>query len=78
MTRRSLLSLPAAALAAMPADEEGFVALFDGRTLDGWTVRDGPASGFYVRDGAISDPRWLGLPYMASIEPGVRELRLPL
>ena len=62
MTRRSLLSLPAAALAAMPADEKGFVSLFDGRTLDGWTVRDGPASAFYARDGAIVIHESAGFP----------------
>ena len=62
MTRRSLLSLPAAALAAMPADEKGFVSLFDGRTLDGWTVRDGPASAFYARGGAIVIHESAGFP----------------
>ncbi|MBI3698204.1 MAG: DUF1080 domain-containing protein [Acidobacteria bacterium] len=45
--------------------EEGFVSLFDGRTLAGWTIREGTASAFYVRDGAIvvhegsNFPAWL-------------------
>ena len=33
--------------------EEGFVSLFDGATLRGWSVRQGPQSAFYVKDGAI-------------------------
>jgi len=45
--------------------EEGFVSLFDGRSLGGWRVREGPESAFYVRDGAIvvhegsNFPAWL-------------------
>jgi hypothetical protein len=46
-------------------DEAGFVRLFDGASLDGWSVADGPASAFYVHDGAIvvhpsaGFPTWL-------------------
>src|SRR3954468_15228193 len=35
-----------------PADEEGWAPLFDGKTLDGWTVRGGNAK-YKVEDGAI-------------------------
>ena len=36
------------------ADEPGFVSLFDGKTLDGWTPQDpASASAFTVADGAI-------------------------
>lgn len=61
--RRFLNLLPAAALAR--AQEPGFVSLFDGRTLDGWVVRDGPESAFYVDNGDIvvhqgsNFPAWL-------------------
>ncbi len=47
------------------AGDEGFVSLFDGTSLDGWSVVDGRASAFHVHDGAIvvhpSDgfPAWL-------------------
>ena len=40
-------------LFAQTEDETGFTTLFDGRSLDGWTVQDGPESAFYVNDGAI-------------------------
>ncbi len=43
------LALPAA---AAPADDEGFVSLFDGKTLEGWTQRNGKAT-YGVEDGAI-------------------------
>lgn len=45
--------------------EEVFQSLFDGRTLRGWHVREGPESAFYVKDGAIvvhegsNFPTWL-------------------
>lgn len=47
------------------AAESGFTALFDGRTLSGWSVQEGPESAFYVEDGAIvvhpsaGYPTWL-------------------
>jgi len=53
MTRRLLVVLTAAVIAfpLLAADsEEGFVALFDGKTLDGW---QGDKSGYEVVDGAI-------------------------
>jgi len=63
MRRRHFLALLPAALCA--DTEEGFVSLFDGRSLDGWTVREGPESAFYVKEGAIvvhegsNFPTWL-------------------
>ena len=45
--------------------EPGFVSLFDGRTLTGWSVQDGPPTAFKVEDGAIvvdpgaNFPTWL-------------------
>ncbi len=45
--------------------EAGFTSLFDGKTLDGWTIQDGPQTAFYVDDGAIvvlescGFPTWL-------------------
>lgn len=59
-SRRGFLALAAAGLA--PAQPR---PLFDGRTLDGWEIVDGPESAFSVADGAIavspfaSYPTWL-------------------
>lgn len=45
--------------------EDGFTSLFDGNSLAGWTIREGPESAFYVDDGAIvvhhgsNFPTWL-------------------
>ncbi len=51
---------------AQPSDvEPGFVSLFDGQTLSGWSVREGPGSAFKVVDGNIvvdpgaNFPTWL-------------------
>ena len=70
--RRTFLAagcvLPAAgwALCAQSSGvESGFVPLFDGETLGGWSVQDGPPSAFRVADGAIvvdqgsNFPTWL-------------------
>ncbi len=60
---RSTSGLPLFLLQAEP--ENGFVPLFDGKTLDGWTIQDGPQTAFYVNDGAIvihessGFPAWL-------------------
>ncbi|MGE0608674.1 MAG: DUF1080 domain-containing protein [Pirellulales bacterium] len=47
-----LLAAPCAALAAEAAEksEEGYVSLFDGKSLDGWI---GAVNGYAVEDGAI-------------------------
>jgi hypothetical protein len=44
--------LTCAAMPALAADEDGWVALFDGKTLDGWTVRGGTAA-YRAEDGNI-------------------------
>jgi len=43
---------PAKADPAKAADKEGWFSLFDGKTLDGWTIAENPAS-FKVEDGMI-------------------------
>lgn len=64
MTRRHLLLASAAPLLAATT-EPNFTSLFDGRTLAGWTVQQGPETAFYVDQGAIvvhpgaSYPTWL-------------------
>jgi len=58
MTRFALLTallilVPRAASAGPdPADEEGFVALFDGKSFDGWKVGEN-ADSFRIEDGKI-------------------------
>ncbi len=66
MNRRQFVSASSAiALFQSRAEEDGFTSLFDGKTLNGWTVREGPESAFYVKDGAIvvhessGYPTWL-------------------
>ena len=70
--RRTFLAAAATVPLALRADrsqspeiEQGFVSLFDGRTLAGWSVQEGPPSAFRVVDGAIvvdegaNFPAWL-------------------
>jgi hypothetical protein len=51
--------------AQAPGLESGFTSIFDGRTLAGWSVQEGPSSAFAVQDGAIvvdkgsNFPTWL-------------------
>ena len=72
MNRRTFLAtaglVPAAVRALhaqSPGVEPGFVSLFDGQTLAGWSVQEGPASAFRAVDGAIvvdqgsNFPTWL-------------------
>jgi len=42
--------------------ETGFTSLFDGTSLNGWSVQDGPSSAFYVKDGAIVVHEAFGFP----------------
>jgi hypothetical protein len=44
------------------SSEAGFVRLFDGKSLDGWSVADGPESAFYVKDDAIVAHESSGFP----------------
>ncbi len=39
--------------ADVPAEEEGFVSLFDGKNLDGWRLIDGSGPGYAVREGLL-------------------------
>jgi len=70
LNRRSFLSHAVAAPAALSplaaaASEDGLTALFDGKSLAGWTIREGPESAFYVDSGSIAVhhgsnfPTWL-------------------
>jgi hypothetical protein len=47
-----LLVCTASLFHATAATEEGFVSLFDGKTLDGWKINQAPES-FAIEDGAI-------------------------
>jgi hypothetical protein len=61
MNRREFLSTPALALA--PGEpEQGFTSLFDGKTLKGWTIQDGPQSAFYADAGDIAGHDTSGFP----------------
>jgi hypothetical protein len=63
MNRRNFLTGIAAAPALAAAQSsDNFTPLFDGKTLAGWSVRQGPASAFYVRDGAIVVHESAGFP----------------
>jgi hypothetical protein len=71
MDRRTFLAATAMAPAALRAAtlqsslEPGFLPLFDGKSLTGWSVQEGPESAFGVEDGAIvvnesaNFPTWL-------------------
>ncbi len=54
--KQALLGIFASALvlstAMVMAEDDGFVSLFDGKTLDGWTQRNGIAT-YRVEDGAV-------------------------
>ena len=63
MNRRKFLTSAAAAPALAAAQSsDTFTPLFDGRTLVGWSIRQGPESAFYVRDGAIVVHQSTGFP----------------
>jgi hypothetical protein len=65
MNRRQFLSTAALPALLQGQSESGFVPLFDGKTLAGWKVKEGPETAFYVKDGAIvvhdsaGFPTWL-------------------
>jgi hypothetical protein len=56
MARPPAVASGPAAVELIPADErrEGFVPLFDGRSLEGWTTLTGNWGGWRVQDGAIT------------------------
>src|SRR5947207_87443 len=66
MKRRTfLVSAPLLSQALSVHAEDSYVSMFDGKTLDGWSIQDGPESAFYVQDGDIvihegsNFPTWL-------------------
>lgn len=65
ISRRTVLALVPAAGLLRAETESGFTTLFDGKSLNGWTVADGPDSAFYVDDASIvvhsgsNYPTWL-------------------
>lgn len=60
MTRRTLLA--GAALLPLAQAQDGYTSLFDGQTLAGWEVRDGPETAFYVHEGNIAVHESAGFP----------------
>src|SRR5689334_11529659 len=64
MERRGFLATAAAPLlfSQTESQETGFTSLFNGKSLDGWTICDGPESAFYVNDGAIVVHESAGFP----------------
>ncbi len=66
MNRRDFLAVAAASPVALATPPPaGFTSLFDGKTLQGWNIEDGPDSAFYVSEGALVSskssqyPAWL-------------------
>lgn len=43
-------------------NKEGFVSLFDGKSLDGWVIENGEADSFVVQDNALYCPGTTGYP----------------
>lgn len=63
MNRRTFLSGAAAVPALLQSQtDDGFTPLFDGKSLAGWRIVDGPETAFYVRDGAIVVHEGSGFP----------------
>jgi len=50
--KRAFLALLVAALPAVAADKDGWVSLFDGKSLEGWKANENPQT-FSVKDGEI-------------------------
>jgi hypothetical protein len=63
MNRRSFLNAASAVPMLLQAQgEDGFTNLFDGKTLEGWSIQNGPQTAFYVNDGAIVIQESSGFP----------------
>jgi hypothetical protein len=64
-SRRGFCALLGGVPAFAQSEESGFTPLFDGRTLNGWTIEAGPDSAYFAQDGALvvsphtSFPTWL-------------------
>jgi hypothetical protein len=56
MKVHSVLALLLFAVSAPAAVEEGFTSLFDGKTLDGWTLMRPFGTGCHVKDGLLVFP----------------------
>ena len=56
MVKRIVLLFVILAASAAAADEPGFTALFDGKTLAGWTLRGGHGPGYVVENGILVCP----------------------
>lgn len=57
ISRRGFVVVLAATPVLRADDEPGFVSLFDGRTLNGWTLVRGRGAGYVVEDGRIVCPK---------------------
>jgi 3-keto-disaccharide hydrolase len=68
MNRRQFLSTTALPALLQAQAESGFAPLFDGQTLHGWKIKEGPESAFYVNDGAIVVHDSAGFPTWLSSE----------
>jgi hypothetical protein len=63
MKRRDFLNAASAVPLLLQAQvEDGFTNVFDGKTLNGWSIQDGPETAFYVNDGAIVIQESSGFP----------------
>ena len=62
MDRRSFLGAAAAAPFLRGQPGAGFTRIFDGKSLSGWTIVDGPETAFYVRDESIVVHEGSGFP----------------
>jgi hypothetical protein len=51
-----MLTLMLALAAGLPAVEDGFVSLFDGKSLDGWFISNKKGPGFLVENGVLVCP----------------------
>lgn len=60
--RRFLTAIAAAPALGAAQSPDNYKPLFDGKTLAGWSVQQGPQSAFYVEDGAIVAHQSSGFP----------------